>query len=126
MIRRLIFAISMLTRIPMPFLGDLKPKEIGGSSIFFPIVGTIVGVWLVGIHFLSRQLWNEPLLVSICTLIAWIVITGGFHLDGLMDTCDGIFSGKPRERMLEIMKDSRVGAFGVIGFACILLLNLGD
>ena len=125
MIRRLIFALSMLTRIPMPFLGNLKPREIGSSSIFFPIVGTIVGVWLVGIHFLSRQLWNEPLLVSTCTLIAWIAITGGFHLDGLMDTCDGIFSGRGPEQMLAIMKDSRVGAFGAIGLVSILFLKLG-
>ena len=109
----------------MPFLDDLKPKEMGQSSMFFPIVGGIVGVFLIGVNLSAHQLWDNPLLVAICTLIAWIAITGGFHLDGLMDTCDGLFSGKPRAEMLRIMKDSHVGAFGVIGLACVLLLKLG-
>ena len=93
--------------------------------MFFPVVGVIVGVWLISINFLAHQLWDKPLLVSICTLVAWIAITGGFHLDGLMDTCDGIFSGRPRAEMLRIMKDSHVGAFGVIGLICVFLLKIG-
>jgi len=115
----------MLTRIPMPFLRDLTPKEMGQSSIFFPLVGAGVGAWLIGIHWLCRHLWDDVSPIPICTLIAWIGVTGGFHLDGLMDTCDGIFSGKPRAEMLRIMKDSHVGAFGVIGLVCILLLKSG-
>jgi adenosylcobinamide-GDP ribazoletransferase len=125
MLRRLIFALSMLTRIPMPFLRDLTPKEMGQSSIFFPLVGAGVGAWLIGIHWLCRHLWDDALLIAICTLMGWIGVTGGFHLDGLMDTCDGIFSGKGRAEMLRIMKDSHVGAFGVIGLVCTLLLKSG-
>jgi adenosylcobinamide-GDP ribazoletransferase len=56
-------------------------------------------------------------------VVAWIVLTGGLHLDGLMDTCDGVFGRADRARKLEIMKDSRVGSFGVLGGVCVLLLK---
>ena len=109
----------------MPPIGNLTPKAMGQSSIFFPLIGAGVGVWVIGVNVLFHYLWDDSLLIDICTLIGWIAITGGFHLDGLMDTCDGIFSGRAREEMLRIMKDSHVGAFGVIGLLCVLLLKIG-
>ncbi|GAC1625173.1 MAG: hypothetical protein NVS4B9_16670 [Ktedonobacteraceae bacterium] len=64
-----------------------------------------------------------PLVLAALLVLGLVLLTGGLHLDGLMDTCDGIFGGNGRERKLEIMRDSRVGSFGVLGGACILLLK---
>jgi adenosylcobinamide-GDP ribazoletransferase len=123
--RRFLFSVMLLTRIPVSLSESLSLKEIGRSSLFFPMVGGIVGGWLVGVYYLSAALWKEPMLLTACTLVGWITITGGLHLEGLMDSCDGLFCGKPREDMLRIMKDSRVGAFGVIGLVCLTALKVG-
>jgi adenosylcobinamide-GDP ribazoletransferase len=73
-------------------------------------------VWAVG--------WYLPLQLQASLLIViMVILTGGIHLDGFMDSIDGLFSGRPREKKLEIMRDSRVGAFGVIGAICLLLFK---
>jgi adenosylcobinamide-GDP ribazoletransferase len=86
----------------------------------FPLVGLFLGTMAATIHFLSSFVFAA----SVCDLIAivfLIAITGNMHGDGLMDTADGFFSGKPREIIPEIMHDSRVGAHGVMAGACLLL-----
>jgi adenosylcobinamide-GDP ribazoletransferase len=64
-----------------------------------------------------------PLVGGVFTLVVWVALTGGLHLDGLADCCDGLFASAAKERRLEIMKDPRVGAFGVIGLVLVLLLK---
>ncbi len=119
--KSLIFAIQHLTRIPMPAV-RFDEVSCGRSTIYFPAVGIIIGAllsasaWLTGL-FLPVQV-QAALLV-----ILSVVLTGGIHLDGFMDSIDGLFSGQLREKKLEIMRDSRVGAFGVLGAICILLLK---
>jgi adenosylcobinamide-GDP ribazoletransferase len=120
--KKLVLAITFLTRIPIPSPKNIEPHEIGESTPYFPIVGLILGGILVGINYLCLYLWN-PLITNAILVISMIVLTGGLHLDGLMDTCDGIFSNKDRERTLEIMKDSRVGAMGVLAGICLILLK---
>ena len=86
----------------------------------FPLVGLFLGTMAAAIHFLSSFVFAG----SVCDLIAivfLVAITGNMHGDGLMDTADGFFSGKPRESIPEIMHDSRVGAHGVMAGACLLL-----
>lgn len=115
----LIAAMQFLTRIPIskevPFTNEVLKR----STLFFPIAGGVVGliIWGAGAG-LSLLLPTGPAAAMILALM--LVLTGGLHMDGLMDTADGIFSSRSRERMLEIMKDSRVGAMGVI--ACVLML----
>jgi adenosylcobinamide-GDP ribazoletransferase len=121
-LRRLILAIIFLTRLPLPTPRNVDVEEIGRSTPFFPIVGLIIGLMLIGIDWLASHLWL-PVGANAIVFVSLIIITGGLHFDGLMDTCDGIFSGRDRERMLEIMRDSRVGAFGVLGAICIALLK---
>lgn len=92
------------------------------GSTYFPIVGLIIAVlvsilpWLLGGYL-------PGIVLGGLVVVAEVVLTGGLHLDGLMDTCDGFFGGNGRENKLDIMSDSRVGGFGVLGAVCVLLLK---
>ena len=121
--KKIILAITFLTRLPLPAPKKVAPEDIGESTPFFPLVGLILGGMLVGIYYFCSHFW-QPLVVNIVLVISMIAFTGGLHLDGLMDTCDGVFSNKDRERTLEIMRDSRVGSMGVLAGICLLLLKI--
>lgn len=114
-------AFQFLSRFPVKANLDYSPTLFRQSVKFYPLVGAAIGlvVWAgaAGLGYLL-----PPLPAAVLTLILWVGLTGGLHLDGWMDTADGILSYRPREQMLEIMKDSRVGAMGVL--ACVLLLML--
>lgn len=122
--KRFLLAITFLTRLPVPVSKKVSQGEIGKSTPFFPLVGLLVGALLVGIDYLSLRIWPQTI-VNIILITCLIAITGGLHLDGFIDTCDGIFSGKDRETTLEIMRDSRTGAMGVLGAICIIALKIG-
>lgn len=115
-------AIQLLTRIPLPIQVPFDPPTLAGSLISFPIAGLLVGLLTSGAASLLHLL-DMPMLAAALTLGWWIALTGGLHLDGWMDTADGVLSGRPRERMLEIMKDSRVGAMGVIAAVVLMLVK---
>jgi len=121
--KRLILAITFLTRLPLPVSKDITSEEIGRSTPFFPLVGLLIGLILIGIDGVLSYLW-PPIAVNVALFVSLVLITGGLHLDGLMDTCDGIFSGRDRDRILEIMRDSRVGAFGVLGAVCLAAMKI--
>jgi len=89
---------------------------------FFPMVGLCIGAGLVGVHRIASMLF-PPLLVGTVDVIYLCVITGAFHLDGLGDAADGLFSHRPREQALAIMKDSRVGIMGLVAVALCLLIK---
>lgn len=112
-------AFQFLTRLPVPVKLHYDDALFRRSVVFYPLVGAVIGI-LLGAVGLLLQGWLSPGVTAALLLVLWIAMTGGLHLDGLMDTADGIFSYRSREQMLEIMKDSRVGAMGVI--ACVLLL----
>ncbi|SEB96500.1 adenosylcobinamide-GDP ribazoletransferase [Paenibacillus sp. GP183] len=117
----LVAAFQFLTRLPIPFRFEYTETICRRSVIFYPLVGAVIGLLL---SFAGAGLLHiVPVLPAACLLLVlWVGLTGGLHLDGLMDTADGILSHRPREQMLEIMKDSRVGAMGVI--VCVLQLLL--
>ncbi len=121
--KRLILAITFLTRIPLPVSKDVTSEDMGRSTPFFPLVGLLIGLMLIGIDGMLSYLW-PPIVVNSALFVSLVAITGGLHLDGLMDTCDGIFSGRDRDRTLEIMRDSRVGAFGVLGAVCLAAMKI--
>ena len=87
-------------------------------------MGLLLGIMLVGLERGCREVFPDFLSASVL-VVALLVITRGLHLDGLMDTCDGLFGGFTKERRLEIMRDSQVGAFGVAGAVSVLLLQYG-
>jgi adenosylcobinamide-GDP ribazoletransferase len=98
--------------------------EISNSRTYYPLVGLLLGLLLVAVERGAREVF--PVYLTAALLLVFLVaITRGLHLDGFMDVCDGLFGGYTLERRLEIMRDSHVGAFAVIGAASLLLLKYG-
>ena len=104
---------QFITRIPVNISLACEKENFRKATLYFPVVGAILGA-IEYIVFYITALWLPLPVASIITVIVGIMITGGLHMDGLGDTCDGFFSFRSRERIIEIMKDSRVGSFGVI------------
>ena len=119
---RLLTAIRFLTVLPLPGSNNETPRDLANSTLMFPVAGLLIGGVMAA---LSWGLWAvlPPTLAAVVLVACLIGISGGLHMDGLSDTADGFFSSRPRERILEIMKDSRVGAMGVIAIALMLLLK---
>lgn len=116
-------AISFLTIIPL-YRGEIaSEREMANSLRAFPLVGGVLGLILAGVYFLTDQL-HMGLGGSALAVVLWLIITGGLHGDGVMDTADGVFSGKERTKKLEIMRDSRVGAMGVMAFVSLVILKI--
>lgn len=117
-----ILMLQFLTRIPINRTIDIKDGDFAKGVVYFPIIGLIIGIANSLIYYIS-SLFLEPFISVICVLLANTLITGALHLDGLADTCDGLFSARKRERMLEIMRDSRIGTNGFLGLFFILTLK---
>ncbi|MDK2926838.1 MAG: adenosylcobinamide-GDP ribazoletransferase [Bacillota bacterium] len=117
-------ALTLLTILPCPRFASLPPgaADLGHSICFFPLVGAVVGALLVAVDAAAGRFFTTPAR-SALVLAAAVYVNGGLHLDGLADTCDGLFSHKDRERVLEIMRDSRIGAHGATALALTLLLE---
>lgn len=106
--------IQFMTRIPIPMYTEYSPREIGKAIKYFPLVGLLIGVILTGIFFILNPFIESKLVLALVIVLVEVLLTGGLHVDGLADTFDGIFSYRDRERILEIMKDSCVGANGAL------------
>lgn len=123
--RDFVTALQFLTRIHVVDQKDLTIEDFGRSVKMFPLVGLVLGLIAAGAAWLLlRFLGPVPLTAAVLTILP-IVLTGGLHADGFMDTMDGVLSCRDRARMLEIMKDSRVGSMGVAAFVCLMLLDFG-
>ncbi|MDR3590463.1 MAG: adenosylcobinamide-GDP ribazoletransferase [Negativicutes bacterium] len=119
-VKGFVVALQFLTRFNFSRQLEVTPEELGRSVGYFPLVGAGLGLLLAG--FSQAAMGRIPVSVlAVALILLEMSVTGGLHCDGLMDTMDGIFSGRSQERMLAIMKDSRVGAFGVMGFGTFLL-----
>lgn len=119
MIDGLILAIQFFTRLPFKKNVDFNEKNIRCSIMFYPLVGAIIGV-LAALIYYPLSFLNKNI-ASLGALFMLVLVTGGLHLDGLSDTFDGFLSNRDKERVLEIMKDSRIGAFGVVSIIMLLL-----
>ena len=113
-------ALRFLTIIPLMGRREVSPEEVGRSIVYFPLVGVIIGLILVGLNWLLGLLLPSAV-VNVLLVVSLVVISGGLHLDGLVDTCDGIGGHKTVAERWRVMDDSRAGAFGIIG-VCLLLL----
>lgn len=107
-------ALSFLTILPVGQNAHVQEKELARSMAFFPLVGLVIGLVLAGGYYLF-SLFLPKSIVLWLTIGLLALLTRGLHLDGFADTLDGLASGGSKERMLEVMRDSRIGAFGVIG-----------
>ena len=119
-------ALQFLTRFQLVKEVDWSLEALGRSVRFFPWAGGVIGAVLGGCDWGMVQAFGESLpmhAAAALLILLEIMLTGGLHCDGFMDTMDGIFSGRSRERILEIMKDSRGGAYGAMSFALLLLVK---
>ena len=116
----IIAAFQFLTIFPTLIKRMFTSHEMGRAVGWFPLVGVALGLALYGVNYSARLIFPASVSAAL-TLLAWVIFTRAFHLDGFMDTCDGLFGGWTPERRLEIMKDSRMGAFGVAGGVLVLL-----
>lgn len=119
----LLVAIQFLTRLPVPPFKNYNPQWLHQSSRHFPAVGLLVGLLCAGVFWLGSILFT-PLVAAVLSTVFGIKLTGAFHEDGLADSCDGLGGGLTRERTLTIMKDSRLGTYGVLGLVSALLLKI--
>lgn len=122
--RSFLTALQFLTRIHLVNQKNLTMSDFGRSTRYFPLVGVVLGLICAFLALVLMVIMGSHLYTvrTILTLLP-LLLTGGLHCDGFMDTVDGLFSGRDRERMLEIMKDSRTGSFGVVAFCSLLLLD---
>ena len=103
-------ALSFLTVFPATWNRTPTQGEISNSRTYYPVIGLLLGLLLVGIERGAREVF-PVYLTAVLLLVLLVALTRGLHLDGFMDVCDGLFGGYTRERRLEIMWDSHVGAF---------------
>jgi adenosylcobinamide-GDP ribazoletransferase len=115
-------ALMFYTRIPCPKWVDHDAAYINKATRYFPLIGYIVGS-ISFIVFLAAAYLFSPMIAIVFALITGVLVTGAFHEDGFADVCDGFGGGWTKAKILEIMKDSRVGAYGVIGTILLLLLK---
>lgn len=111
-----------LTRIPCPSWIDHSEERLNRSVAYFPLVGVIVGGICAMVFLVANRLFSREISVVLC-IIAGVLVTGAFHEDGFADFCDGFGGGWTKEKILEIMKDSRIGAFGTIALILLFLLK---
>jgi adenosylcobinamide-GDP ribazoletransferase len=117
-------ALSFLTpvRVPQRWCGG--EQGLRGAPLWFPAVGALIGAAVAAIGYgLDQILPSVP--ASTITVLLLVAASAGLHLDGLADTADGLFSARPREQVLEIMRDSRIGTMGVLAVVGVLLLKTG-
>lgn len=128
MISPLILAFQFLTRLPININVDYNDKNICESQLFYPFVGMVIGIISGGVYLAFSHAGND--IASLLAVSSLIFLTGGLHMDGLSDTCDGFYSARGKEKVLAIMKDSRIGPFGTISlildvlFKYVLISNL--
>lgn len=115
-------AARYLTIVPVPGPPQPSLQALGGCVGWFPVVGALLGVLVAAGELVATAVF-PPLLAALLTLALWKFLTGGLHLDGLADCLDGL-AGRDREHRLAIMRDSRIGTFGVAGLVFVLVLGL--
>lgn len=120
--QRFLAALGCLTIVPVGLRSNIQERALGGSWLWFPVVGLLIGLVLVGVHTAALRFF-PPLVVGACVLLTWIVFTGAIHLDGFADVCDGLYAGHTSQERLRIMKDPHIGAIAVIGLSGLLLFK---
>ena len=122
-IKRFLLTLGFMTRIPVNVnLGEVKDEDMHKGFLYYPVVGLILGLCDMAVFLLVSLILPEVFGI-LFAMLANLCLTGAFHLDGLSDTADGIYSARTRERMLEIMKDSRIGTNGAVAMCFDLALK---
>jgi adenosylcobinamide-GDP ribazoletransferase len=123
MLRPLVAAFAFLTRLPV-WSGPLRDPDLGRSVTYFPVVGLVLGLVLTGIAALLESVLT-PTLAAVVLVAVLAALTGGLHLDGVADVFDALGGGRgDKQRMLDIMRDSRIGAHGAAALVLLLLAKV--
>ncbi|NOT17018.1 MAG: adenosylcobinamide-GDP ribazoletransferase [Sulfuriferula sp.] len=120
--RLILTALAFLTRIPIPAWVGYSDAQLNAAVRYFPLIGWLVGALAAGVYSLSVLLWS-PAIAVLLSMVFTLLLTGAFHEDGLADFYDGVYGGLTVARRLEIMKDSRVGTYGVLALLAVLGLK---
>lgn len=124
MLKSMLIAFSMYSKIPVPKT-EWNEKSMRYTMCFFPLVGVVIGALMYAAGTLILMADIKPVLKAAVMTVIPVMLTGGIHLDGFLDTMDAIGSWAPKEKRLEILKDSNSGAFAVIGGCVYFVLSLG-
>ncbi len=122
-VRLFFLALQFFTRLPIPRWVGFREEWLGQTARFFPLVGWIVGGFSAAIYLGSAYVL-PPVPALLLAVIAGVLLTGALHEDGFADVCDGFGGGMTRERVLDIMRDSRIGVYGALGIVFLLALKL--
>ena len=122
MFKQFITAWQFLTIIPIKRNVEVTSESLGKSMASFPLVGLVLGLFIAALDIAYSRLFPANF-SSALLLVSYIAMYGGFHLDGLVDTVDGLVGGRDREHALKIMKESTIGAIGVVTLVLLLLLK---
>jgi cobalamin 5'-phosphate synthase/cobalamin synthase len=127
--KRFFAAISFLTRLPVPQKFVFEAADVGRSTVFFPLVGALIGLiqtsaLLVFVNAASGSVL-KAILLAVLLVVINVFVTGALHLDGLADMADGFGGGREKERTLEIMRDSLIGSYGAVSLILLLILKVG-
>ena len=122
--RDFITCLEFLTRLRFTNRTEWHDDDFSRSVPYFPLVGLVMGLFMGGVNYALCYLHTPDLMRAVMLVLAELIIIGALMYDGFMDTSDGVFSARNRERMLEIMKDSHVGSNAVIALVCLVLLKV--
>ncbi len=122
--RDFITCLEFLTRLRFSNRTDWHDDDFSRSVPYFPLVGLVMGVFMGTVNYGLAYINTPTLMRAVLLILAELIIIGALMYDGYMDTSDGVFSARDRERMLEIMKDSHVGSNAVIALVCLVLLKV--
>ncbi len=120
-LRLFFIALQFFTRVPVPRWVGFQPDWLNQSARYFPLVGAVVGGFSALVWWVASFAFPPTVAIGLA-MVASVWLTGGFHEDGLADSCDGLGGAVSREKSLAIMKDSRIGSYGALGL--ILMLGL--
>lgn len=118
-------AWQFLTIIPSPFRREYGAEDLGKAISFFPVVGLFLGLVLFGLDYLLG-VFLPSIVINVLLVIALVILTGALHLDGFIDTCDGLSVKSSVSDKLKVMSDSQVGGFGVVGGCCLILAKFAS
>jgi adenosylcobinamide-GDP ribazoletransferase len=121
--RAFLAAVQFLTVCPFPRSFNPDEKTLARCAPWFPVVGLLIGAMAAALDYALGYLF-PGLPASVFVVIFLLMVSGGLHIDGLADTADGFMSSRPKERVLEIMKDSRTGPMGVVAIVCVIAIKI--
>jgi adenosylcobinamide-GDP ribazoletransferase len=113
-----VHALKFLTRLPVPLSRTIDPPPLKQTMRMFSVAGALIGCAIAAVLWGAKFIQLPPLLCAFLAIAAGLLLTGALHEDGLSDTADGLGGGRTKERRLEIMRDSRIGAYGALALIC--------